>query len=180
MVEGGRISAHARSAFTLVEWLIVVVILSILAMLVIPRVSHSIEGATEATLKQDLRTVRNAIQLFAVQHGGTLPGSVSDGTNAAGTAQSLRRQLWYFSNAGGEVSEVKHADYPFGPYLKSFPRGPLGPSKGRIAVIMVADGVPLSGESDPINPWKYDYTTGEFIFNWDALSIDGVTEYDDF
>lgn len=118
--------------------------------------------------------------MFDTEHGGTLPGSVSDGANAPGTPQCFRWQLWYFSNADGVISETKQIGYPFGPYLKKFPKGPLGPGEGRIAVVMVADGVPLTGEANPINPWKYDYTTGEFIFNWNALSRDGVTQYDEF
>ncbi len=180
MVARREISANARGAFSLLELVIVVVIIGIIAAIAIPRLSRGSEGAAEAALKQDLQVVRNAIEMFAVEHGGTLPGSVTDGTNAAGTAKCFRWQLWYFSDANGVISTTEQTGYPFGPYLRKFPKGPLGPGKGRIAVVMVADGVPLSGEPNPINPWKYDYTTGEFIFNWNALSSDGVTEYDDF
>ena len=172
-------SARKPRAFSLLETVLVVAILAILAAIAIPRISRSSEGAAGTALKEDLRVVRNAIEMFRVEHDGTLPGSVGDGTNAPGTATCFRWHLWYFSNADGMVSKTKQAGYLFGPYLRVFPKGPLGPAKGRIAVIMVADGVPLSGEPNPINPWKYDYTTGEFIFNWDALSSDGVTTYDD-
>ena len=123
-------------AFSLVELVIVVVIIGIIAAIAIPRVSRLAESADEAALRADLATMRTAIELYAAEHRGTLPGSVSDGTNAAGTAKCFRWQLWYFE--------------------------------------------PLSGDPNPINPWKYDYTTGQFIFNWNAFSSDGVTQYDDF
>ena len=162
------------------ELVIVVVIIGIIAAIAIPRVSRLAESADEAALRADLATMRTAIELYAAEHRGTLPGSVSDGTNAAGTAKCFRWQLWYFSNADGVISQTDRTGYPFGPYLGKFPKGPLGPGEGRIAVVMVADGEPLSGDPNPINPWKYDYTTGQFIFNWNAFSSDGVTQYDDF
>jgi type II secretory pathway pseudopilin PulG len=162
------------------EVVIVVAILAVLVAIAVPRLSRGTKGATEVALKGDLRVVRNAIEMFATEHGGTLPGSVTDGTNAPGTPQCFRWQLWYYSSADGVISKTKQTGYLFGPYLKKFPKGPLGPGEGRIAVVMVADGVPLTGEANPINPWKYDYTTGEFIFNWSAISSDGVTRYDEF
>ena len=180
MIARTGIPANSYRAFSLLELVIVVAILGILAAIVVPRLSHSIEGAAESALKANLRIVRTAIEMFAVEHGGILPGSVTDGTNAAGTAQSFRWQLWYCSNSDGITSETNQIDYPFGPYLNKFPKGLLGPGQGRIAVVMVDDGVALTGEANPINPWKYDYTTGEFIFNWNALSSNGVTKYDDF
>ena len=167
-------------AFSLVELVIVVVIIGIIAAIAVPRIGRAAAGADEAALRADLATVRTVIYMYAAEHGGTFPGAVSDGTNAAGTAKCFRWQLWYFSNAQGVISQTEQTGYPFGPYLGKFPKGPFGPGEGRIAVVMVAAGVPLSGEPDPINPWKYDYTTGEFIFNWNALSSDGVTQYDDF
>ena len=172
-------SARKPRGVSLLETVLVVAIMAILAAIAIPRISRSSEGAAETALKEDLRVVRNAIEMFRVEHDGILPGSVGDGTNAAGTAACFRWHLWHYSNTDGIISQTKQPGYLFGPYLRVFPKGPLGPAKGRIAVIMVDEGVPLSGQPNPINPWKYDYTTGEFIFNWDALSGDGVTAYDD-
>ncbi|MHC4947872.1 MAG: hypothetical protein ACYTG1_06380 [Planctomycetota bacterium] len=45
---------------------------------------------------------------------------------------------------------------------------------------MESAGVPLTGRADPQQAWRYDWTTGEVIFNYDALSSDGVTRYDEF
>jgi len=180
MIARRGIPACARGAFSLLELMIVVVIVAVLAAIAIPRISRSAEGAAESALKQDLRVVRNAIEMFTVEHGGKLPASVSDGTNKVGTLECFQAHLWYYSNAGGVISKIKQTGYPFGPHLKKFPKGPVGPAAGRITVKMVKDGKPLTGEAKPDEPWRYDYTTGEFIFNWDALSSDGVTRYDQF
>ena len=163
--------------FSLVELVIVV---GIIAVIAIPRMSQAGTGANEAALRANLAAVRTVIDMDAAEHGGTFPGAVSDGTNAAGTAKCFRWQLWYFSNADGVISQDEQTGYPFGPYIRKLPKVQFGPAADKISVAMVGNGVPLSGDPDPINPWKYDYTTGEFIFNWDALSSDGVTKYDDF
>ena len=55
---------RAKSGFTLVEILIVVVILGILAAIVIPSFSNASSDAKLANLKSNLQTVRCQIQLY--------------------------------------------------------------------------------------------------------------------
>ena len=64
-----RNSSPARHGFTLVEMLIVVTVISIMALIVFPRVSGATRKAKEATVKADLQTLRGAIAQFSADTG---------------------------------------------------------------------------------------------------------------
>jgi general secretion pathway protein G len=55
--------------FTLVELLVVLAILALMLTLAVPRYFSSIERAKEATLKQDLNTLRESIDKFYADTG---------------------------------------------------------------------------------------------------------------
>ena len=96
----------AKSGFTLVEILIVVVILGILAAIVIPQFTEASTEAKNSSLCTDLQTMRSQIELYKIQHNDDLPSmdmvafganqvngltgvTLIDGTQvAAGTANS--------------------------------------------------------------------------------------------
>ena len=59
--------------FTLIEMLIIVIILGILAMIIIPQINVSSGEARLNTLKTNLNTVRNAIELYYHQHNNVYP-----------------------------------------------------------------------------------------------------------
>ncbi len=65
-----RTSASARSAFTLVELLLVLVILGILAAVVIPKFSGRTEQAKEQAARTQLTTFRTALDAYEVDNGG--------------------------------------------------------------------------------------------------------------
>jgi len=72
----------AKSGFTLVEILIVVVILGILAAIVIPQFTDASTEAKEASLKSNLRSIRSQIQLYNIKENGypaTVAAMVTDG-----------------------------------------------------------------------------------------------------
>jgi type II secretory pathway pseudopilin PulG len=66
------------------ELLIVVIILAVLAAIVVPQFGSSTEDAKISTLKANLASMRNAIELYYHQHDSTYPGTLSetDGTTA--------------------------------------------------------------------------------------------------
>jgi general secretion pathway protein G len=71
---------HARSSgrgFTLIELMVVMTIIALLLSLAVPRYFHSLDKAREATLRQDLDTMRDAIDKF---HGdsGRYPTSLEE------------------------------------------------------------------------------------------------------
>jgi len=62
-----------RSAFTLIEVLIVVVIMALLAATIIPQFSSSTTDAKKSSLNFNLHTMRSQIEMYKVHHNSTPP-----------------------------------------------------------------------------------------------------------
>ena len=82
-----------HKAFTLVEILIVVIVLSILAAVVIPQISMGRDDALQAVFVNDLRTFSNAAYLFMGETGQVLPDS-STGQVPAGWDSYIDAHAW--------------------------------------------------------------------------------------
>ena len=174
-------SKKSRLAFTLIELVVVILILGIIATVAVPRVVRSTSNAAESAIKQDLASIRSAIELYASDHGGTFPGAVSGGTGFdPGTEAGFKGQLLNYTTAAGAVSTAKVNTHPFGPYLrKPFPKAPAGPKSGVDTIKIENAGTLLTG-ADETTAWRFDTTTGEFIMNSDDFASDGVTKYDQY
>jgi general secretion pathway protein G len=59
-------SGSRRAGFTLIELMIVMVIIGILAAIAVPMYVQSVRHAREAVLREDLRTLRSAIDSYTV------------------------------------------------------------------------------------------------------------------
>jgi general secretion pathway protein G len=55
---------QGRSGFTLIELLVVMAIIATLLSIAVPRYFHSVERSKEAVLKQDLATMRDALDKY--------------------------------------------------------------------------------------------------------------------
>jgi prepilin-type N-terminal cleavage/methylation domain-containing protein len=64
--------------FTLVELVVVVMILGILAAVAAPKLLGTSSTATDNGIKQTLGVVRDAIERYTAEHGGTYPRSDSE------------------------------------------------------------------------------------------------------
>jgi len=172
-----------QSGFTLIEMLIVIIILGILAMVIIPQISVSTGDAKVNTLRTNLSTVRNAIELYYHQHDQTYPGAVL--VTGAGPAllaldaqAALVAQLTTYTELSGKA-EGDSADLTapiYGPYLKTvaLPENPFNNSKVATCDITVTNvttrtAVPVDGTG-----WRYYVKTGVFIAN------DGLDDHDDY
>jgi general secretion pathway protein G len=62
-------SRKNKSAFTLIELLLVLVILSILAAVVVPKFTNRSEQAREAAAKTEISSVDNALDQFEIDNG---------------------------------------------------------------------------------------------------------------
>jgi len=101
----------ARSGFTLVEILIVVVILGILAAIVIPQFTDASTEAKTSSLMTDLQTMRSQIELYKIQHNDALPGAGGATFQQALTGQTdIAGAVW----AAG-------AGTAYGPYVQQIP-----------------------------------------------------------
>jgi general secretion pathway protein G len=133
---------RAKSGFTLVEILIVVVILGILAAIVIPQFTDASTEAKTSSLCSDLQTFRSQIELYKIQHNDNLPG--------AGTA-TLSQALIGKTTVAGAVGGATD----FGPYLQKIPTNPFN----GLATIAEADATPAAPDNS--TGWFFNTTTGE-------------------
>jgi prepilin-type N-terminal cleavage/methylation domain-containing protein/prepilin-type processing-associated H-X9-DG protein len=93
--QGGVFSGRQRRAFTLIELLVVVAVIAILASLLLPALAGARRKATRAVCASNLRQIGLAIQLYADDHEGSLPGPVFSGA-AATYDQSSDQELIYY------------------------------------------------------------------------------------
>jgi len=66
MVNGMTRRRKASEGFTLVELMIVMIIIGVLLMIAVPKYERSVQLAREAVLKEDLQTMRKAIDSYTV------------------------------------------------------------------------------------------------------------------
>ena len=150
-----------NQGFTLIELLMVVIILGILAAVAIPQFSASTEDAKKSALKSNLSTIRGAIELYMVQHGGAYPDA------------DIVSQLTLYTNSDGTFQNTKDDanGYKYGPYLKKpFPENPFISSSPAAVVIDSTTASIGTKQADPNSTggWLYVVKTGEFIANHDS------------
>jgi prepilin-type N-terminal cleavage/methylation domain-containing protein len=114
-----------KKAFSLVELLIVVAVIGILAAMVVPKVQDYSKQAKEATAKENLLTLRAAIELYASQHNGIPPGYPNNNVSNPPNQLTFILQLVRATNAAGAVGDRGMAGFAYGPYLSKWPNNPF-------------------------------------------------------
>jgi prepilin-type N-terminal cleavage/methylation domain-containing protein len=150
-----RDQTQLRLAFTLVELVVVVMILGILAAIAVPRVLGMSGRATDNGVRHSLSVVRPAIERFAAEHDGELPG-------ADGMAATFLSDLSGYLG-GGEL-----------------PMCPVDGSRENEVHILGDGESPGSNPNVGTHAWAYNHKTGEFHVNCPDLSSDQLTTYDQF
>jgi len=152
--------------FSLVELVIVIVIIGVIAAIAVPRISRGAKGAADSAMRGDLAALRNAIDLYAAEHGGDFP-----------KVAKFVEQLTTYTDASGGDNATKDSTHIFGPYLKAIPplpvagEGTTGGAKGDTDVA-AADGAGVG--------WIYDEATGEISANTGTAEDDTETAYSDY
>ena len=150
-------SAHNRRVasrgFTLVEILIVVIILGILASIIIGLIGNTSKDAGVSSLKDNLRSIRSAVQIYLAQHA-TYP-----------SGPSFADQMTLYSDASGATVTARDPAHPYGPYILAMPPMPVGTEKGKTTVTTSTTYSAGYG-------WRYDATTGQFKPNLPDTDVD--------
>ncbi|MHC4912422.1 MAG: type II secretion system protein [Planctomycetota bacterium] len=135
----------AKSGFTLVEILIVVVILGILAAIVIPQFTSASTEAKESALVSDLQSIRSQIELYKIHHNDEIPGTQGETFVVAMT--SLTNQDGVVDTSGGTDPAFR-----YGPYMREIPINPF--STAAAGLNSVSEGATaLSGQGDNSTAW---------------------------
>lgn len=134
--------SHRRSAFTLIELVVVILILGILAGVGAPKLFSTSGVATENGLRQTLSVIRDAIELYSADNAGSYPPCTGTGTGAGNFHDKMSK------------------------YVRgSFPTCPVGTKDNSIKVSTANPVV-----ADNSTGWMYNVTTGEFICNSTAAT----------
>lgn len=164
-----------EKAFTLVEVILVVTILGILAALVMPTFQGHIVKARESAAKDNLRVMRNQIELYKLQHKGVPPGYI----NGAPLSESLLQLQFIMTTDEAGVasfSTVPSDPYIYGPYLKKLPENSYNKLSN---ITYVAEATAFSAAVDGTSSgWLYKKETGEIRINWTGTDSEGTAFYD--
>jgi prepilin-type N-terminal cleavage/methylation domain-containing protein len=141
-----------RSAFTLIEVLIVVVIMALLAAVIIPQFSDSTKDAKLGNARFNVQTLRSQLELYRSHHDGLTPDGV--------LSQLLTSTDIAGAKGGG-------ANYPYGPYLKQIPTNPFNDSA---SIKVITNDPAQSADVTGSGGWLYNPSTG-------GIWIDNATYY---
>ena len=139
-----------RSAFTLIEVLIVVIIMAVLAATIIPQFSSSTTDAKDSALMFNLHTIRSQIEMYKMHHGGSFPALAT-----------FADQMTKPTNSSGATTGD---NLIYGPYFQGeVPANPFNDSNALVAV--AAAGVVPTAVVAGGAGWQYDESTGGYYPN---------------
>jgi prepilin-type N-terminal cleavage/methylation domain-containing protein len=148
--------------FSLIELVIVVVIIGIIGAIAIPRMSRGAAGAADSALTANLAVLRNAIDLYATEHGGSSYPALL----------TIETQLTQYTDISGAAQATKDATHIYGPYLRSVPALPVGAQKGSTGF---TDTAGTAGKG-----WLYNADTGDLRANTTTEADDTGKLYSDY
>ena len=159
-------TAAKKRGFSLVELVIVIVIIGVIAAIAVPRISRGAKGAADSAVKGNLTAMRNAIDLYAAEHGGTFP-----------TVADFEAQLTTYTDAAGNDNATKTTTYIYGPYLKAIPILPVA-GVGTTGGAKGDDGVAAADAAGV--GWLYDASAGDISANTGTAADEAGTAYSDY
>ncbi len=100
-------STRARTAFTLVEILIVVVILGIMAAMVIPQFARAAQDSAVTATQTELSKIRRHLEMYRIRHANQAP-QIAEGDGTWGELVGPNHLQGPPSNAyvGGSIARI--------------------------------------------------------------------------
>jgi len=155
-----KIKVKIKTAFTLVEILIVVCILGIIAAIIAPHYSKATQKAKEATSKEILQTLRTTIERYAIEHNGIPPGYEDNDMSNIPDGLIVRSHLTIQ-----------------GRYISKMPKNPFNDS----SIINVITGTETLSEEltgHPVAGWIYQPETKTIKISKPGVDSEGVKYFD--
>ncbi len=140
-----------RRGFTLVEFVIVAIIISVLAATILPQCSSSSRETKMSNLKFNLHSVRSQLEKYKEQHRGAFP--------PAATSADFSRQM----TGKSDQAAMLNVAGPFGPYLEG--GIPVNPFNGSASVAIIRGNTPPTAPTGSEDGWQYNPIQGWFYPN---------------
>jgi general secretion pathway protein G len=170
-----------QSGFTLVEMIIVIIIMGILAAVIVPQIGTTSDDAKLSATKQDLSSMRNAVEIYYSQHNSAYPGArLNDGSGPAGTAAlaatAFVEQLTQYTDVNGDCQGTKDATHKYGPYVKAgkLPVNPFNDSNAVVCDIATTDITTRAWDGTGTAGWHFYTQTGVLVANDSAAHATGL------
>ncbi|MFC1739155.1 type IV pilin protein [Planctomycetota bacterium] len=161
-----------KKAFSLYELIIIVAILGILAAIAVPQFQNHSQQAKESAAKDNLRILRNAIEIYTAQHNSTPPGYYNDNLLPAGL---FYPQLSAYTDIAGNAIGSPAENHPYGPYISEIPENPFN-KKASITILENAENFPTV--ADGSSGWVYKPATKQIRLNYPGTDSEDNAYYD--
>jgi prepilin-type N-terminal cleavage/methylation domain-containing protein len=134
-----------RTAFTLIEVMMVIAALAIIAGVVVPQMTTIIDDAKNATMLRDLREITAAIERYRMEHNGAAPDLIQ--------SQTLIQMVSKTDIDGNVGNGPEHV---YGPYFERLPPNQLN----NIRRVFRVNTAPPTNLSSRVG-WVYHPASGQ-------------------
>jgi len=145
-----------KYAFTIIEVMIIVTIIGIIAAIVLPSFTGHITVAKEVSVKDNLRMMRSAIELYAAQHNCVAPGYPLDNQAASPLHATFVTQMVNSSQ-----------------YLSRMPENPFN-NKSTLKMVGNNEDFPAAPVETDSFGWIYKPATKTIKLNWPGNDSTGL------
>ena len=148
---------YTKTAFSLVELLIIMVILSVIAAMVIPEFQYNSLQTKESAAKANLKILREAMGRYAAEHNDTAPGYPSNDLTVNPNALNFLRQLV----GEGYISKM-----------------PANPFNDLTTITILTDAASFPDSANGNTGWICKPATKTIKLNWTGTDSSGVAYWD--